>query len=165
MQQLKQEFAGKKLSSQFCQGSGNTLFWVCVHMFLAKHPISPRDFKRQKFANFIFKHNCGGASSSETLNTYSFMCSFQFARRFFSKYFQMALRRVLGWDLHIDYLCCDSMGFVWSSVLQAQEAFPCASELSTIELKIEQCESSQMGRKLITWGLGSWREFRRCKRG
>lgn len=41
------------------------------------------------------------------------------AKRFFSKYFQILLRRAWGWDLHIDDVCYNSVGFVSSSVLQA----------------------------------------------
>lgn len=36
----------------------------------------------------------------------------QIAKKYFFKYFQIILRRVWGWDLHVDDPCYNSVGLV-----------------------------------------------------
>lgn len=149
IQGLKQEFPAKRLSR--CQVSGIIPLWVHVHT-LTKQPISSKDFKGQKLA--FLPTLLPYITTQEQVHLKHSTCCFlyahsQLAKRFFSKYFLKILRRVWGWDLHTDYLFCNSVGFVWSSVLQVIGGISLSISSNTIELKMEHCKAHQVGGQLL----------------
>lgn len=140
----------------------NTPLWVCVYFNQTVYFF--KDCKGKSLPSFPNFIPITGAKACLKHTTYCFLYS-QLAKRFY-RYFQKKLRRVWGWDLHIHkYPSCNSVGFVWSSVLQVVGGISQSINAKQIELKIEQCEAYPGGWKtVITWDFGNYRELRRCRK-